>query len=362
MLVESIDVKNFKLLDDLAIEGLRPVTLLGGDNGCGKTTLLEALLFCLLRRPSAFPVITALRDHKRVGDDSFAALFHRENAGSPFRVSCVESSIECAAEARIVEEWKDDFIPSPLGEGDDRLVDDSGIVKRLNVRYFENKQPMGEILFQIQKAYPPIVPVPVPDGHEGLRPCSRFIHARMDGGLSMGFDADTDNLSALDPKGEEQVRNALRILVPSAAGVVVTSVRERPGVAVLMDNMKMSSALLGAGLRKLLSLALVLHARSGGLFLLDEVTVSWHHSHLVDLWRMIFRACRDRNHQVVATTHSDEGITAFAEAAAREECESDACYVRLDRMDEDGRACVRSAVYDHETLSASREMAWEVRG
>ena len=54
--------------------------------------------------------------------------------------------------------------------------------------------------------------------------------------------------------------------------------------------------------------------------------------------------------------HSDEGITAFAEAAAREECESDACYVRLDRMDEDGRACVRPAVYDHETLSASREM------
>ena len=39
MMVESVYVKNFKLLDDLAIEGLRPVTLLGGDNGCGKNDI-----------------------------------------------------------------------------------------------------------------------------------------------------------------------------------------------------------------------------------------------------------------------------------------------------------------------------------
>ena len=359
MLVQSVTVKNFKLLGDFAVDGLRPVTLLGGDNGCGKTTLLESILLCLDRRPTPFPVITALRDHKRVGDDSFPTLFHGEDHRNPIMVSCMEGAAVCRVRARIDEEWKDEILPSSLGE-DGGVLDNSGIVRRLSLRYQENNEAMGETMFKIQRDFPPVVPVF--SGKKRLSPRMRFINARMDGGLSAGFDSDPDYLSALDKEGEERVRNALRIFVPRADGAVVTSVRERPGVAVLMDNMKMSSALLGAGIRKLLSLALVLHARSNGLFLLDEVTVGWHHSHLVDLWRLIFRACKERNHQVIATTHSDEGITAFAEAAAREGCEADACYVRLDRKDDNGRSQVSPAVYDHETLAASREMHWEVRG
>ena len=290
MLVQSVAVKNFKLLGDFTVEGLRPVTLLGGDNGCGKTTLLESVLLCLHRRPSAFPVVTALRDYKRVGDDSFVTLFSGEKTRKPIEVSCLEGGVNCVVRARIAEEWKDELTASPLGEGDDRVVDDSGIVKHLSLLYNEDNQPMGEISFQVQRNHPPIVPVL--DRNKRLRSCARFIHARMDGGLSSGFDTDPDQLSALDSDGEEQVLKALQIFVPRARGVVVTSVRERPGVAVLVDNMKMSAALLGAGIRKLLSLALVLNARSGGLFLLDEVTVGWHHSHLTDLWRLIFRACK----------------------------------------------------------------------
>ena len=360
MLVESVTVKNFKLFGEFAVEGLRPVTLLGGDNGCGKTTLLEAVLLCLHRRPSAFPVMTALRDYKRVGDNSFVTLLHNENAGKRIEVSCMEGSTLCRVRARIAEEWKDEFTQSPLGDEDERVMDDSGVVKRLSLIYHENNQAMGEIAFQIQRQHPPIVAVA--DRQKRLHPCARFIHARMDGGLSTGFDSDPDHLSSLDQMGEEQVLGALKLFVPRAERVVVTSVRERPGVAVLSDNMKMSTALLGAGIRKLLSLALVLHSKSNALFLLDEVTVGWHHSHLVDLWRMFFRACKERGHQIIATTHSDEGITAFTKAAALEECQDDACYVLLDRRDDNGRVQVRPGVHDHEALVGSREMNLEIRG
>ena len=361
MLVESIVVKNFKVLGDFAVGGLRPVTLLGGDNGCGKTTLLESVLLCLDRRPTPFPVITALRDYKRVGDESFASLFHGENYHRRhIHVSCVEGTAVCTAHAGIDEEWKDEVTTSPFGEVDARVLDNFGIVRQLSVHYHENKESMGKISFKIQRDFPPVVPVP--EKQKRLPPRTRFINARMDGGLSAGFDTDPDYLSALDREGKNRVLKALQIFVPQASDVVVTSVRERPGIAVLMDNMKLSSALLGAGIRKLLSLALVLHARSNGLFLLDEVTVGWHHSHLVYLWRLIFRACKERNHQVIATTHSDEAITAFAEAAAKESREGDACFVRLDRRNEGGRVKIHPAVYDHETLAASREMNWEVRG
>ena len=58
--------------------------------------------------------------------------------------------------------------------------------------------------------------------------------------------------------------------------------------------------------------------------------LAWHHSHLADLWRVIFRVCKERNHQIIATTHSDEGVTAFVQAAEAEKAEDECCYIRLD--------------------------------
>ena len=298
---------------------------------------------------------------------AFVTLFHSENTGSPFRVSCVESSVECAAVARIAEEWKDDVISSPLGEGDDRLVDDSGIVKRLNVRYAENRpKSMGEIFFQIQKAYPPIVPVQVPDRHKRLRSCARFIHARMDGGLSTGFGTDPDYLSVLDKAGEEQVRVALRIFVPNAAGVVVTSVRERPGVTVLMVNYE---DVLRASRRGDSEIALFV----AGVACPERRSFSAGRSHrrlapfsfggLVasDFSRLQGPKPSGSRDHAQRRGH----YRVMLKPTAREICESDAWNVRLDRTDEDGPVCQHPnpAVYEHETLSASPgEMTWEVRG
>ena len=117
--------------------------------------------------------------------------------------------------------------------------------------------------------------------------------------------------------------------------------------------------MFGAGAQKILSLALVLNSHENGLFLLDEITVGWHHSHLTDLWRLIFRVCKERNHQIIATTHSDEGVTAFVQAAEAEKAEDECCYVRLDppyKGDPPGK--VNAVYYDYGTLSASRAPEW----
>ena len=361
MLVQSVTVKNFKLLGDFAVEGLRPVTLLGGKNGCGKSSLLEAVLLCMHRKKSAYPVQIALRG-KRPESEAFVELFHNRNIGAPIEVVCRGDGVEDAARGEIEEEWEDAFIPPRIGDTGTGTSPGTDQVKLLRVKYWESGEPRGSIAFKIGRQAPYVTYAAEKTDGRPFQVSDKFIHCRPDGGLLGAFGMDAHNFKALDREGgRAKVEGVLRLAAPHARGIGLTE-DGLDLVARFADGLEMSTASLGAGARKLLSLALVLHARSNGLFLLDEVTVGWHHSHLVDLWRLIFRACKERNHQVIATTHSDEGITAFAEAAAREGCEADACYVRLDRKDDNGRARVSPAVYDHKTLAASREMHLEVRG
>ena len=362
MLVESIVVKNFKLLGDFAVEGLRRVTLLGGKNGCGKSSLLEAVLLCMHRKKSVYPAQVALRG-KQPESGAFVELFHNLNIGAPIVVVCRGEGAESAASGVIEEDWEDAFVPPRIGDSESGLSPGTDQIKRLRIAYHEGKNPRGQnpcgqTVFKIERRPPYVTYSVEKSGRHLFRPSNKFIHFRPDGGLLGAFGMDALNFKELGGgDGQAKVERALRLVAPHARGIKPTE----DGLDMLAEfagDIEMSTASLGAGARKLLSLALVLHSKRDGLFLLDELTVGWHHSLLADLWRVIFSVCKERNHQVIATTHSDEAITAFAKAAAEEGCEGDACYVRLDRRD---GVKVIPKVFKYETLAASREIPLEVR-
>ena len=363
MLVESVSVKNLKLLGDFAVKGLRPVTLLSGDNGCGKTTLLEAVFMCFDRRwekPHTPPILSPLRDASIMNEDAFSYLFHEGNLGAPVTVSCAVDGVWHKVSAGLAPEGGPENIAVPFADmrkANGGALMETRAAQRLLVEHAEGEEVKSRVTVTLD--------------HEGVKAKAerveapvKFVQIVRDGLVISGLADDADNLSGLEIKGDKAaILDALQIVAPNASDITVASVRNTPLVFVRMAGAKRMtpSMLLGAGAQKVLSLALSLHSHNDGLFLLDEVTVGWHHSHLVDLWRMIFRVCKERNHQVIATTHSYEGITAFAEAATAENAEGDACYVRLLNADEFPNGKNRPEPFEHGDIVGVNKAGLELR-
>ena len=369
MLVESVSVKNFKLLGDFSVGGLRPFTLVGGDNGVGKTTLLEAVKLCFSWNEWAQskipPLLEPLRSASIVNDDAFARLSHGGNLDAPITAQCVANNTPYSVKAELAR-----ALPTAGGTG---TLADVGKIGSVDIRPAKQVQVdynMGSALYGpfILEVTDEVFKFDRPKGKSAvLLPFQIIVHM-LNGGLRADNPADdADCLSSLEDRGgKEVVLEALQIVVPQASDITVGSIRKSPLVVVQTQGTqaKRPSILFGAGTQKILSLALVLGSHENSLFLVDEVTVGWHHSHLIDLWRMIFRVCKERNHQIIATTHSREGIAAFAQAAKAEGSMDDSCYIRLDEVEweTDPKRKIKPSSYSGEKLwYAVHEMETEVR-
>ena len=86
-------------------------------------------------------------------------------------------------------------------------------------------------------------------------------------------------------------------------------------------------------MNRLFGIALALVNTRGGLLLVDEFENGLHHSVQLDVWRMMFRLAKRLDVQVFATTHSQDAVRTFQQAAA--ESPEEGVLLRLTRRGED---------------------------
>src|SRR5262249_21192052 len=141
---------------------------------------------------------------------------------------------------------------------------------------------------------------------------------------------DINRFSMLDiTRRLDRVVSFLRVIEPRLTGLTLVTRRSVPLIYADVQGMdrKVPVALLGDGMSKLLSIILAIATIDNGIILIDEVDAGIHHSVLPKVWEGIFKAAKDFNCQIIATTHSYECLQAAYDGSSKAQAEGDFSYI-----------------------------------
>lgn len=332
LLLDSLEIKGYRCFEHLKIEKLGRVNLIVGKNNVGKTALLEALwIYSQFRNGENLHHI--LNETLRTRDEAFEKL-----SDSDFY------------EDREAVNYFDLFYGRPVNSNNHKITIGSLVQTQTNSNKIEfsltnlinnirsEKEFFSQSPSNIRNIFIPFA---------GLD--SQYLARLWD---NIDFSGD------LERKGK--VIELLRVLRESVSDIGFSiAYGSSPKRIPLMveDNIgETSLRSFGEGLNRLLGIGLSIVNCKDGILLVDEIETGLHYSVLLDVWRMIFKTARDLNVQVFATTHSQDCIEAFTEAAI-EDKESDGMLIRL----ENKNGVIKATTFNEEELEAVTRRHIEVR-
>lgn len=373
LVLDSLNIRNFRGLRELNVQRLGRANLITGKNNVGKTSVLEALrLYAKPGDPGVLMGVLAARDELKVhaaklprGRESLPVpienLFHcrqmkiggtdrdRIHIGpldNPLRVLSI--GIELANDPRTYDTVQTSLFGEPY------VLEET--IGRLRIAFRMGSSsillPFGEPseLTRFQRA------VALRAGESAMPTTpNSFVKANGLSAAQIGKLWDSIALTDL----EDEVNSSLRIIadIERLSLVALDRYSQNRTVVARVSGSASPVALrsLGDGLNRLFGLILAMVNARGGLFLIDEIENGLHYSIQPDVWRAIFRIAEQLDVQVFATTHSSDCVKAF-EIAARESPE-DGVLIRLSQKGDQTLV----GEFDEEELGIAVEGNIEVR-
>ena len=346
-MLDSLKIQNFRCLSDFRVSRLGRVNLIVGKNNSGKSSLLEALRIYARRANPAL-----LRDIALSHDEAYSF----NSVGSPDRVILEDEDVAFRAFFSRREFPAEDGHPIYIGD-----EPESNYVKLEHALYLDEYEEVqdvdGDVIRrrrrkQLQKSdffsgqidalQALLVTSSAASGQGWIElnetsPIRRgnifwerssadiplsFVPTQF---LSLDYLAQLWDQIVFSPH-EESVKSALRIIESSVEEIAfVQASFEEPRrirkpertAKVKLRGMKSGIPLnsMGDGMLRVLQLALTIFPAKGGLLLIDEFENGLHWTVQEQIWRLIFQLATELDIQVFATSHSNDALKGFANAA-----------------------------------------------
>jgi len=354
-LLPDLHIKNYRLFQDFKLERLARVNLIAGRNNVGKSALLEAAYLIGTQNPrGALLRVLEERGERSERRERRGWILHPLFFNYQLAQDC---SIEIRAGKRQIKIYALD--PQAWAAATERFPP----IMR------ENVETGTAIPIRVEHSEPGLsfdlfinsdgVATNLERYVSGWKHESERVH------LIRGTDSLFTRYRELSVLWEEIVLEppadivieTLKIIEPGLRNLSFLS--ERGNVKVLLEGMDRPIFIgsLGDGMYHLLMIAVTLANAQGGLLLLDEVETGFHHSVLVNLWRLLFQSTRNATGaQIIATTHSWDCIAAFSQVWNEVE-ETEGQFCRLDRVDDQ----ILTEFYSPAELALAVERGIELR-
>lgn len=320
--LESLQIKNFRMLEDFTVEKLGDVNLIVGKNNSGKSTVLEALRIYAGNAERELLVKIAKQhgekyklSEEEIGNknaqvyfkDFFSSrsldkfnrfligglrnpleFFYIYNAQNPHFSGLNDSTIALLEATET--EWKS---------------------RKISRSFFVQKNSFHHI-YMVDSPQDDILTTGLVED----TPCT-FITTQLASleELALAWD------EIVFTEAANFVCESVRLLEPKFTGISFVKDRnkqngERTAIVSLEgQNQPMSLRSLGDGMQRILQIAMNIYPAKDGFLLIDEFENGLHYSVQEKVWQMIFEMAKKLNIQVFATTHSRDCIEAFTQVA-----------------------------------------------
>lgn len=366
----SVTIRRFRCFESLTVGGLQRVNLVTGLNNVGKTTLLEALFLLVGGFNPELPLrVNVLRGIEAViptAEEQWGWLFHNHDVNQAIELTCADTD-GGRDELRLHLGGPLEFERLTKGQEELPLADSDAIARvprSLGVPSISTAEERSDLIleFRARSGQPVVTRVAV--GRDGRVHLDR---SRQNGFRPGAFLAtrirpsaeDADRLSKLKREGrDKQIVAALKPIEPKLQDLTILAQAGQPLIHAEVSGLGLIPIpMFGEGFGRLLSVTLAILTTPRGLVLVDEVENGLHHTVLPGVWEGLRVAAEQANTQVVATTHSQECITA-AVGAFSDRHSNDLAVVQLFRLPTGFQA----RVLDHQHLQAAVRATIDLRG
>lgn len=384
LILNSLEIRNFRGFEHLKIDRLGRVNLIIGKNNIGKSSLLEALR------------LYAQRGNPNIIWDILGT--HDENMQPPSSRSVTIEDLLFSLKylfygrKEIVRGQLRPITIGPIGSTEDTLtiaigwyiprIDEDGM-RKLQLLESEDSEfsenPVPRFVIQIgnqQRLVSSIRLDPFTPARLLESDLKEIVSVYVSvNGLErkkgqVGFLWDSIALTPL----EKEVLEALRIIAPGVEGLNFVGEMQSQRYDLRSDTVRPPSHIrfpivriaeidgpiplrsLGDGMQRMLEIILALVNAKDGIALIDEVENGLHYAVQEELWLLIFQLAQRLNVQVFATTHSWDCIEGF-QKAAHDTTQVEGMLIRLSLKKDE----VVATNYDEEDLVIVTKQGIEVR-
>lgn len=358
-MINKIELENFRGFKKFNTE-LAPITIFGGKNNSGKTSVLEALLFIYAHaNPNCFFQINFLRHMNdqplMTAERLWEPLFYNFNSEEKLRIALHhndgnKNQLTLVKDGRIASSDEKISLPNNL------FLQTGGIPNNYPL-YLEYQSPNLE-----ERGYYNI-------SESGLS--INYTHKKELDKQKLQmvllfksetlFDANMlaqwfGNLVLNDEK--DMIIKALRIFEPTLKDVQ-TIMKGAAGYlyAILEDGRKIPISYMGDGMNRLLNILLGIIANPGSIILLDEIENGFHYSMYQKMWGLLGYAAIEHGCQIIANTHSWDLLQGAVDALRTSGHLEKMAYIRLDKRNEN----IKAHYFDSEMIEFALNAEMEVR-